>query len=107
GRGRCSSADDDPVWERGELLGAFVGDEEVVLDAQPAALRPVDARLECQHHAGLELAATSLMRVGGLVCARADAVAEGMGGLPRVAHRGDPLTCDAVELRQARSRFTE
>ena len=71
-----------PSGNGGQLLDAVGGDEEVVLDAQPAAAVPVDAGLDREHHALLELAAAGLVRVRRLVRARADAVADRMRRLP-------------------------
>src|SRR5205807_7310779 len=83
GGGRLNS--DDPVREGGELLGAGGGDEEVVLEAEAAALGPVDARLDRQHHALADLAATRLVGVPRLVRAGADTMADGVRRLPRIA----------------------
>ena len=68
----------DPVREAAEPLGAALGDQEVVLDAKAAALGPVHPGLDRQHHAGLDRATPGLVRIGRLVRARADAVADRM-----------------------------
>jgi phenylacetate-coenzyme A ligase PaaK-like adenylate-forming protein len=87
-RPRTGLGGDDPVRERGELFRTVRGDEEVVLDAQAAALRPVDPRLDRQHHALADLAAGGLVRVGRLVRAGADAVADRVRRLAGVAGGG-------------------
>ena len=61
------------------------GDQEVVLDAQPAAAGPVAARLDREHHALGDLAAARLVRVRRLVRPRADAVADRVRRLAGIA----------------------
>src|SRR3954449_6171390 len=95
----------DAVREGGELLGAVGGDEEVVLEPQAAAPFPVDARLDREHHALLDLAAAGLVRVGRLVRTGADAVADRMRRLAGVARGLDPRADAPVELGEARARL--
>src|SRR4051812_32030344 len=64
----------DPIREVAELLRAGRRDEEVVLDAQASALRPVAAGLDRQDHTLEDLGLDGLVGVGRLVRARADAV---------------------------------
>src|SRR5258705_6099037 len=77
--GRSVSDMDDPIGEGAELLRPGRGDVEVVLDAQAAALGPVAARLDREHHALEDLGLDRLMGVGRLVRARADAVQDRVG----------------------------
>ncbi len=79
-------------------------DQEVVLDAQAAAALPVAARLDREHHPLLDLAAAGLVGVGRLVRARADAVADRVGGLAGEARLGDAGADEPVELGEARAR---
>jgi hypothetical protein len=88
----------------GELLDAGGGDEEVVLDAQPAAAVPIGARLDREHHPLLDRAAAGLMRVRRLVRTRADAVRDRMSRLVGEAGLGDPRPDQPVELGKARAR---
>ena len=87
--------------------GAAGGDQEVVLDAETAAALPVDAGLDREHHALADLAAAGLVRVGRLVGAGADAVADRMGDGDRGADRVQARAHAPVELGQARSRPAE
>src|SRR5207237_4727488 len=88
----------DSVWEAGQLLEAVGRDEEVVLDAQPAAAVPVDAGLDREHHALLEGAAARLVWIRRLVRTCADAVTDRMRRLARIADRGEAFPHHAVEL---------
>ncbi len=89
---------------KGESFSAPVaGDQEVVLDAQPAAAVPVAAGLDREHHALGDLAAAGLVGVRRLVCTRADAVTDRVRRLARVADRGDALAHEHVELGEARA----
>ena len=62
------------------------------------------ARLDRQHHAFLDDAASGLVRVRRLVRPRPHAVRDGVRRLSRVAGLGDPVADEAVELGQARPR---
>ena len=70
---------------------------------------PVDIAswLDCKNHSGRDLASSRLMRVGRLVRARTDAVADRVRRLAREAHRVDPGADPAIELSEARARARE
>src|SRR6185503_16256973 len=85
------------------LLDAVARDQEVVLDAEPAAPGPVRAGLDREHHALLELADAGLMGIRRLVRPRADAVTDRVRRLARVAHSLDALAHAAVELGHGRA----
>ena len=80
------------------------GDQEVVLDAQPATAFPVAAGLDREHHAGGDLRVGGPVGVRRLVGARADPVADRVRRLARIARLGDPLAHEHVELGEARAR---
>src|SRR6266550_5215600 len=90
----------------GQLFWTVGGDEEVVLDAQASAAFPVRAGLDREHHAFLDRSGSSLMRIGRLVCTRANAVRNRMRRLTRVARRGKALADQDVELGKTRARAT-
>src|ERR1035437_497415 len=95
------------VWVGAQLLVAGFGDQKIVFQTQASAARPVNARLDCQHHAFFYSAGACLVRVGPLVGAGTDAVADGVGGLSGVSTFGDARSNELVEFGKARSRARE
>src|SRR5205823_5525865 len=91
------------VGKGAQLLVAVARDQEIVLEAQPAAAFPVDAGLDREHHPLPYLAAARLVRVRRLVGARADAVADGVRGLPGITAGRDAGADESVELGQRRA----
>src|SRR5215468_4998694 len=72
------------VWIAAQLLVAAVGDQEVVLQTQSPAARPVNSRLDCQHHPLSDRARPCLMRKRWFMRACTDTMADGMRGLTRI-----------------------
>src|SRR5262249_1121723 len=105
-RDRASCAD-YPIGERRQLLGARVGDEEVVLDAETASALYIASWLDCKNHAGGDLAASGLVRVRRLLPASSAAAAGRMGRLAREADPRAPLADPSVQLGEARARLCE
>src|SRR5205823_10764462 len=89
------------VRERRKLLGPGRRDQEVVLESEAAAPVPVDARLDREHHAVLDLPAAGLLRIRRLVGPGADAVADGMARLALISGCREAVPDQAVELGQA------
>src|SRR5207237_181638 len=89
------------VREGGELLGPARRDDEVVLDAEAAALGPVDPGLDRENHALCDRPAPGLMGVGRLVRTGSDSVRNRMSRLPGIAGLVDPG--QTRERRSARS----
>ena len=88
-----------------ELSRPVARDQEVVLDAQPAAARPVHAGLDREDHVLAQLAGPGLVSVRRLVSAGADAVRDRMRGLARVADLGESGPDQPVEFGQAGARL--
>src|SRR5262245_52831521 len=90
--------------ERRQDLGLAVGDDDEILDPDPAQAGPVDARLDGDDVAGLEHAPRLLREPRVLVDDEADAVAEAVA--ERVAEPGgrDPVARGRVDSRPRGSR---
>src|SRR4029077_14861499 len=93
----------DPVGERAELLRPVRGDQEVVLEAEAAAVVPVAAWLDCKDHALGDLAARRLVRIRRLVSPGADPLADRMRRLAGIPDTPESLADPAVELGEPRS----
>src|SRR5215472_16788656 len=76
---------------------------EVVFQAEPTSLWPVDAWLNRQHHTFLYGPATRLVGKRRFMRTRSHAVRNRMRRLPCVARFGNACADQAVKLRQARS----
>jgi hypothetical protein len=91
------------VWISAKLLVALICDQEVIFQPQSAAARPVNSRLDGQHHSLPDGAGPCLMRKRGFVRSSADAMADGMGRLPRISTFGKSRANQAIQLRETRS----
>src|SRR5208283_5728053 len=91
------------IGERAQLLVAFPGDPEVVFEAKSTATRPIDGRLDSQHHAFANCARSSLVCVGRLMSASSHTVADRVGWLTRISSFGDARPNQAVQFRQTRA----
>src|SRR5215467_7308072 len=88
---------------RAQLFAAAIGDPKIVFKAQPAATRPVNARLNGEHHAFANSARARLMPIRWLMRAGANSVADGVRRLPGVSPFRNSRTDQVIQLRKARS----
>src|SRR5437868_1414807 len=86
-----------------ELLVASAGDVEAILDAQSPAFRPINARLDREHHALADRSRAGLMRIRRFVRTRANAMCHRMRRLPGVSALRDTGTDESIEFRQGSS----
>src|SRR6266536_739585 len=89
-----------------EFLDTIARDQEIVLDAQPAAAVPVRTGFDREHHPFLDRAGSGLMRVRRFVGSCTDAVRDRMGRLAGIAGLGDSVADEAIELRETRAGAT-
>ena len=94
----------DAIRERGELLGAVRGDQEVVLEPQAAALRPVDAGSIASTMPSAISPPPAWCAYGGSWARAPMPWQIGWRRLTGVADRGEALADTPVELGQARAR---
>src|SRR5215831_8174302 len=88
------------VWIAAKLLVAAVCDQEVVFQTQSPAARPVDSRLDRQHHPLSDRARPCLMRKRWFVRPCTDTMADGMRGLTRITALRDPRAHQAIQRRK-------
>src|SRR3954453_201394 len=94
----------DPIREWTELLRPARRDEEVVLDPQASAFRPVATGLDREHHTFEDLGLDGLVGVRRLVRTCADAVQDRVRRLPGKAERVDALAHAPVERGETAAR---
>lgn len=70
---------DERFGRSGEYFGAAFADDNHILDANSEVCGEVDARLDCNHHSGLEGSFYGGSDAGAFVDFKADAVAGGVG----------------------------
>src|SRR5579872_2455248 len=81
-----------------QLFIACIGNQKVIFDAQAAAARPINSRLDRQHHPFFNGAFSRLMGIGKLVRPRAHAVTNGMGGLSWVSAVRNPRPNQTIKF---------
>src|SRR5438094_6441344 len=89
------------VGERAQLLVAAGGDPEIIFQAQAAAAGPVNSGFDGENHSFADCTCARLMRVGRLVSARTNAVADGMRRLSGISAFGDTPAHEAIEFGKA------
>src|SRR6266436_1434923 len=98
---------------RAKLLIPRVRNPKIVFQAQAAATRPVNPRLNRQNHSLANRSRTGLMRIGRFVGASSNAMTDRMRRLAGITTLGNPRPRQAVQFREARailrirSRFIE
>src|SRR4051812_48056857 len=75
-----------------------IGDPKIVFEAKSPAARPIDSRLERQHHALPHSPCAGLVRIGLLVRAGTYSVTDRMGGLSRISAFRDAGSNQPVEF---------
>src|ERR1700680_5298041 len=82
-----------------EFFVAVLRDQEVIFEAEPAAARPVNPRLDRQHHSLFHGSRSRLMRVRRLVRPCAYTVADRMRRLSWIASFGNARANQPIQLR--------
>src|SRR5215470_19472641 len=90
-----------------QLLVPVVCDQEVVLEAQSPTARPVNSRLDCQHHPFANRTCPRLMCKWWLMRASTDTMTNGMRWLARVPTLCKSCAHQAIHLRKTCSIVRE